>query len=322
MPRTHLIALAALALGALCGCDDATPAAADAGVTPDAGPPPCPPPAEIPEGFVCVEAGTFWMGTADGEMPRFDDEERHRVTLTRPLLVAETEVTQEAWVAQIGLNPSWFSDSGEGCELEPCERRPVERISWYEALAFLNAWSAAEGLEACYTLDGCTGDLGEGCEPGQEQCRGGYRCTTAEWKRDCDGYRLPTEAEWEYVARAGTETQLHADVDDIAWYVGTARQRTRPVATRDANPWGVYDMYGNVFEWTWDIYAMNYGFFGDAEVPVEDPIGEDFGDTRVIRGCGWRSGFELCRAGARQNEFTAQRRNDLGLRAVRSLPDL
>jgi len=315
--------LCLIAAVVLCACEDSTPAAVvDAGLTPAAGPPPCPGPAEIPDGFVCVEPGTFWMGTDDRDEPRFEDEGRHRVTLTRPLLVAATEVTQEDWVALMGPNPSWFSDAGEGCELEPCERRPVERLSWYEALAYLNALSEAEGFEACYTLGGCTGVIGEGCEPGQEQCRGGYRCTEATWKLGCDGYRLPTEAEWEYAARGGTEGQTHADIDDIAWYVGTARRRTRPVASQDANPWGLYDMYGNVYEWTWDIYSMNYGFFGEPDEPVEDPTGEEFGDTRVIRGCSWRSGFELCRAGARPNEFTAQRRNDLGIRAVRALPGL
>ncbi len=314
------LGLLALCLSCAAGCDDTASTPADAGPIPDAGLPPCPAADEIPEGFVCVEAGTFWMGTDERDEPRLADEERHRVSITRPFLLATTEVTQEDWVALMGANPSWFSDSGEGCELEPCERRPVERISWYEALAYLNARSEDEGLEPCYALAGCTGEIGEGCEPGQEQCRGGYRCTEATWQADCTGYRLPTEAEWEYAARAGTETQTPGPIDDLAWYVGTARQRTRPVASQDLAPGGLYDMFGNVYEWTWDIYAMNYGFFGEPDVPVEDPTGEAFGDTRVIRGCGWRTGFELCRSGARQNEFTAQRRNDLGLRAARSVP--
>jgi len=275
-------------------CDDTAAsepldAAVDAGCT-DC-PPVCPPEDEIPDGLVCAPAGSFWMGTAANERPRFDDEERHLVTLTRPFFIGAHEVTQREWDAVMDRNPSWFQEGGDGdCPFEPCEDRPVERVNWYEALEYLNARSAAEGLGACYRLDGCTGEAGEGCE-GDETCLGGYRCTTADAIPDCDGYRLPTEAEWEYATRAGTESAIYGPLDDVAWYVGTARQRTRPVGDLPANGWGLVDTIGNVAEWTADIYAMNYGFFGRPEVAVEDPIGEMFGDTRVVRGCGWNSPF-------------------------------
>ncbi len=319
---TPVILVAALA--ALAGCDDTGGAAepdavVDAAI--DAGPalPTCDG-VEIPTDFVCIGPGTFYMGTAEDDRPRGPDEDRHAVTITRPFMMAIHEVTQRQWVELMGDNPSWFSEGGEGCPFEPCEERPVERITWYEALAWLNARSEADGLSPCYTLEGCTGTIGSGCEAGRDRCLGGYRCVEVEWLDECDGYRLPTEAEWEYAARAGTEGRVHGRLDDLAWYFGTARQRTRPIASKDPSPWGVYDMYGNVFEWTWDIYARNYGFFGDPDDPVEDPRGPEMGDTQVIRGCGWNSGHELCRSAARQNDFTAQRRNDVGLRAVRNVP--
>lgn len=282
---------------------------------------PCPPTSDLPQGFVCAPAGTFWMGSPDDAFPRDPDEARHRVRLTAPFLISEREVTQAEWRAIVGNNPSFFQARGDGgCEGgEGCDDRPVERVSWYEALAYLNARSDADGFDRCYELTACRGTLGEGCD-GVGDCLGGYRCDAVEWVAGCTGYRLPTEAEWEYAARAGQESGTYGEVDDIAWYVGNSRGRSHKVGTRAANGWGLVDVYGNVLEWTWDIYAMNYGFFGRPEVAVSDPRGEEFGDTRVIRGGSWRTGYEFARAAARDSSFSANRDASLGFRAARSLP--
>ncbi len=330
MTRLSPLALL-LALAAVAGDDDpaaeSTDLATDGGAPTDAGadacpdcPTACPAAAELPEGFVCVPAGEFWMGSPEDEFPRDGDEERHLVRLTRPTLVAMHEVTQTEWQTVVELNPAYFQEGGPGgCAGEPCEYRPVERVSWYEALTWLNLRSEAEGLDACYTLTDCRGTIGEGCDD-MASCLDGYRCDSVEWVEGCRGYRLPTEAEWEYAARAGVEDKTYDMIGDIAWYSANSSTRTHTVGRKDANAWGLHDVYGNVYEWTWDIYAMNYGFFGRPEVAIEDPRGEDFGDTRVIRGGSWFNGYEFARAAARDNAFSATRDAKVGFRMARSLP--
>ena len=136
---------------------------------------------------------------------------------------------------------------------------------------------------------------------------------------ECTGYRLPTEAEWEYAARGGSEEYRYGAVDDIAWYFGTARLRTRPVGGKDPNPYGLFDVYGNVSEWTWDIFNQDYGFFGQADDAVINPRGGEFGMTRVHRGCDLTTGYELCRAAHRGKDFPAKRTHSIGFRLVRQL---
>ena len=139
--------------------------------------------------------------------------------------------------------------------------------------------SLAEGLAPCYALSGCGGDDTWGGEAG-------FSCGTAQPAAalgsiyECNGYRLPTEAEWEYAARAG-ETHTYAgsnNVDDVAWYRGNSDDQTHPVGTKDANAWGLHDMSGNVWEWTWD-------WKGDYPTgSVTDPQGPSTGGSRVLRG--------------------------------------
>ena len=279
----------------------------------------CPSEADLPEGFVCIPAGEFWMGSPEDQIPRdANQEERHRVRITQPFLMGIHEVTQMEWQSLIGNNPAYFSESGGGCELEPCENRPVERINWHEAIAYANARSNAEGLRPCYETSSCDGELGAGCEDRRE-CLAGYSCQTVTRLDACNGYRLPTEAEWEYAARGGLEDYRYGPIDDIAWYVGTARNRSRPVGGKEANPWGLHDVYGNVAEWTGDIFNQDYGFFGRPDQAIEDPNGGEFGDTRVVRGASWRDGYEWCRAAYRGTNFPARRSDVMGFRLVRQL---
>jgi formylglycine-generating enzyme required for sulfatase activity len=262
--------------------------------------------------WVLVEPGTFQMGSPTNEPGYQGNETRHAVVLTRRFLLQATEVTQGQWRAVLGTNPSGFSSCGDAC--------PVEQVSWWGAVAYCNALSAAEGLEECYTLSGCSGTAGDG----------GYSCTGVTFAGlACGGYRLPTEAEWEYAYRAGTTTAFWSGgyqnpsdpyscaepaLDAIAWYCGNSGDATHPVGGRAPNGWGLYDVAGNVWEWVWDWY----GDYPTAQ--VTDPRGPASGASRVYRGGSWSGVAGLCRAADRFFVEPGARYVALGFRPSRSLP--
>ena len=238
--------------------------------------------------MVQIPAGEYMMGSPPGESGRDSDESLHRVRITRPFMIRRTEVTQAEWEAVMGANPSRFGDCGGSC--------PVEMVSWFEAVEFCNALSRSEGLEECYSIAG----------------------SEVSWPRglDCAGYRLPTEAEWEYAARAGTDTAYYTGTDEAAlgragWYRGNSGDSTHPVSQKEANAWGLYDMLGNVWEWTWDWYG---GYGGDAT----DPTGPGAGDYRVNRGGSWYYDAQSCRAAYRPWYTPSNRLSYQGFRPARS----
>ncbi|MBN2497334.1 MAG: SUMF1/EgtB/PvdO family nonheme iron enzyme [Deltaproteobacteria bacterium] len=270
-------------------------------------------PAEsLPAGFVEIPAGRFTMGSPAGEPGRGEDETQHQVTISRPFLLQTTEVTQGQYRALMGENPSHFSACGDGC--------PVEQVSWQDATAYANAMSRKEGLEECYSKDRFKG-LG------------------------CKGYRLPTEAEWEYAARAGSAGAIYAgpltlraehdapELDPIAWYGGNSgvgyqggvdcsgwsgKQYaasscgTQPAGKKRPNAWGLCDMLGNVWEWCHDWYgAYPAG-------SVTDPLGPSAGQYRVNRGSGACHAARYCRSAQRGRGTLDYRTFGVGFRLARS----
>jgi len=252
-----------------------------------------------------IPAGTFRMGDIIGT--GYDNEEPvHEVTITRSFLMARTEVTQEQYEAVMGSNPSYYN----GPDL------PVERVNWYDAVEFCNELSRQEGLDPCYSGS----DSSIACD------------FTA------NGYRLPTEAEWEYACRAGTETDFytgnmtHSDsspldpaLDRAGWYGGNSGRTTHPVGEKEANAFGLYDMHGNVYEWCWDWYGSGYY----ATSPAEDPRGpatgpatgpaSGRGSTRVLRGGACYFDARSCRSARRFHDYPDVRFNYLrGFRLVRT----
>lgn len=253
---------------------DASDAAADVG-PPDAGLPAfC---EAFPAGFVRVEAGRFQMG-APPEEPTVGPLEtpRHTVVLTRAFYMQATEVTQAEWLRVMATNPSFHTG---------CPDCPVEQVSWFDATDYANALSSACGLPACY--------------PADRVARRSYQLDL-----DCTGYRLPTEAEWEYAARAGTTTAYYVGeviqitgrdprLEQTAWLVSNAGISSQPVRGRTPNPWGLFDIYGNVREWLSDGRRE----YGTSTVTDPNTALDAFGPA--IRGCSFISEPSECRSALR-----------------------
>ena len=218
--------------------------------------------------------------SADGEMI---DVPAGEVTLSDRRTQRRWTVPLEAYrLAKVPVTQALYASvTGERPSTARGDRLPVEGVSWWDAVRFCNALSEREGLSPAYRLDG----------------------EDIEWDVAADGYRLPTEAEWEHACRAGTTGARYAALDDIAWYRGNSRDRIHEVGGRQPNTWGLYDMLGNVWDWCWDLY---------------DP--EVYGTYRVLRGGGWFDEHWSCRASVRRRSHPTFRVDDVGFRVARSRP--
>ncbi|GGK93704.1 hypothetical protein Ppa06_61840 [Planomonospora parontospora subsp. parontospora] len=188
--------------------------------------------------------------------------------------LAPYPVTRELYRAVLGEAPA--SPAGP--------RTPVTDVSWLEAVRFCNLLSRETGLDPCYSASDDPDGQDVVCDP------------------EAGGYRLPSEAEWEYACRAGNSAVRYGELDEIAWYRGNSGGGVRDVGTRAPNAWGLHDMIGNVWEWCWDVY---------------DP--EVYGPYRVFRGGSWSDRPHGCRASCRRKSHPAFRVDDLGFRLARSL---
>ena len=246
--------------------------------------------------MILIEGGTFTMGSQSDEPERDADEVQHTVTVGS-FYMAPTEVSQADYTAVMGENPS----EEQGDDL------PVESITWYDAIAYCNALSEAEGLTPCYTVSG----------------------TTITWDRSANGYRLPTEAEWEYACRADTETPFsfgdYVNDSDANCYnaygynndasgswVNGYLEHTVSINEYNANAYGLYNMHGNVAEWVWDWY----GDYGTDE--ATDPIGPEKGNYKVARGGGWNDMPKHIRSAYRMAHPADVPLYSIGMRLVRN----
>lgn len=238
--------------------------------------------------MVLVPAGSFRMGSPVGKE---DEKPAHMVALDA-FLMDRVEVTQAAY-ERLGLpSPAHF----KGPNL------PVEQVTWAQAAYFCNVRSRAEGLEPCYNEE--TG-----------------ACNFA-----ANGYRLPTEAEWEYACRAGANADYACGNDrrklaDYAWFTDNAGKKTHPVGQKKPNAWGLYDLHGNVAEWCNDVYDPHYY----AASPRVNPRGPDDGKEYVLRGGAWNAGSEVLRSAYRTAENpgfsdACLARDAIGFRCVRNPP--
>jgi formylglycine-generating enzyme required for sulfatase activity len=274
--------------------------------------------AQAPGTWITIPAGGFMMGSPASEPCRAmltGKETLHQVTLTRSFKISRTEVTQGQFSTLMGFNPSAFATAGK-CASADC---PVESVGWNEAVQYCNALSKQAGLTPCYT---CSGSATiKTCSP--------VAAFAGPKIYECPGYRLPTEAEWEYAYRAGTSTAYHsgpkdpvkcdgcspgeASLDPIGWYCGNSGDRTHPVGQKQPNKWGLLDMSGNVFEWCHDWYVEDLGSAAD-----KDPAGPSSGTYRVLRGGSHASFNRDTRAATRRGDKPFQQYDSYGFRCVRT----
>jgi formylglycine-generating enzyme required for sulfatase activity len=237
---------------------------------------------DILENMIFVQGRTRLMGSNNGN---YDEKPVHAVTVY-DFYIGKYEVTQKEWKAVMGSNPSnWKGDD-----------LSVERISWYDAIEFCNNKSIQEGLTPCYSGKG----------------------KNTKCNFNANGYRLPTEAEWEYAARGGNKSKGYKysgsnNIGDVAWYSGNSGEKTHKVGTKQANELGIHDMSGNIWEWCNDWYDKDY--YNNSL--KNNPQGPSNGDVRVLRGGSWRYSDYLCRSASRHGNSPDSYNDNYGFRFLK-----
>ena len=266
-------------------------------------------------GFVWIPPGTFTMGSNDTD--DYGAQPPHQVTLTKGFYMSKYAITQGQYFAIMEYNPSTYKPDpnadGKG-------RLPVEGISWYDAIVFCNKLSIKHGLQPVYSISGKTNPDDWGEVP-TSNTHPNYAAWNAvemigPYPNVPNGYRLPTEAEWEYACRAGTTTAwFHGNaepgLENYAWYYSNSDSMTHEVGKKLPNAWGLYDMHGNVREWCWDWYGS---YTSGAKT---DPVGAPPGLIRAYRGGNWDFSAKYSRS-AYRDYFPPYYQSDyIGFRVVR-----
>ena len=245
--------------------------------------------------FVFVDGGTFQMGDESSKV--------HSVTLYS-FYISKYELTQEKWTEVMGYNPSICKGS----------KNPVDNISFYEAIEFCNKKSQIDGLEEVYSIDK------ENKDPSNQ-----HNSDNLKWSITCNwnanGYRLPTEAEWEFAAKGGNKTKDYKfsgsnTINNVAWYIENSDKQTKPVGKKKPNELGLYDMSGNVWERCWDWYEL----FTD--LPAINPRGADGGYSKVYKGggAGYQKDFNTPTG---RGELPGIRKNqNMGMRLAKSTSEI
>jgi sulfatase modifying factor 1 len=258
--------------------------------------PPPDPRISLPMAMVELPGGTFWMGSRDDDPEAYLNEKPRRRVAVGPFAIGRYLVTQEQYTAVMRKNPG----DPKGADL------PINKVSWLDAVDFCNRLSKREGRTPAYAI----------------------RSDNVAWKQDADGYRLPTEAEWEYAARGGTETAWsfgdnERPLGEHAWYWGNAGGRIQSVGEKKPNPFGMFDVHGNVYEWCWDwygVYTTNPVMDVTNPGAIVNPLGPSAGVDRVLRGGSWNFDPRDLRSAYRFRDWPSDRSRLIGFRYVRGLP--
>ena len=278
------------------------------------------PQVKVPEGFVYIPEGSFQMGSNAGYG---DSKPVHDVTISKGFFMGKYEVTQKEYLDVMGR---WGSTDTPSDTYGKGDNYPAYCVSWYDAVVYCNKRSIAEKLEPVYKKGDETDPDKWGDIPSSYNDEE-WDNITCDW--DANGYRLPTEAEWEYAARAGNDTtdvviwsgtDKEKELGNYAWYCDNSENKTHEVGTKKPNAYGLHDMSGNVWEWCWDWYAEDYSQAESGSDPKGALWAPSWGAVRVNRGSSYSYIYDARYASVSDRGMTTPsiRGYDLGFRVVRA----
>ena len=263
-------------------------------------------PQQGPYEFIKISPGSFTMGSKNTFGGRHEDEQFHKVTITKPYFLGKYEVTQDLWTKVTGQAPFTFPTCGKTC--------PVESISWCDAIVFANMLSVQQKLNPVYSIKDQKAPFGNKLlGMPEKQCSGFSAQVQADHSKN--GYRLPTEAEWVHAAKAQGNTRYAGsdNPDLVSWYRKTSNHRPHPVGKKQPNQWGLYDMTGNVWEWCWNNHAQH------PKADQVDPMGPKTGHSRLLKGGAWDFNAPGGRLDNRNRRGPYYKSYAVGLRLARSV---